>query len=208
MQGHGKVIAKEHFSRADLQLPVGIVLLPALVTRHIAMYLALMEEEAGVAEGAVMAQGTTEFSLLGVLAVLVIKQGLLVFGLVAAVLALEDGRLVALRMFCLHVFLQLVLALASKATYLTDQGLALVTQLVAAQLVSTMAAVGALVTLIPEISCVLPHVNAEVVLPLCHIATFSTHVVLIIRVGQHVFGKVAHISTSEVTQLAFVRLLS
>lgn len=113
------------------------------------MYLALMEEEAGVAEGAVMAQGTTEFSLLGVLAVLVIKQGLLVFGLVAAVLALEDGRLVALRMFCLHVFLQLVLALASKATYLTDQGLALVTQLVAAQLVSTMAAVGALVTLIP-----------------------------------------------------------
>lgn len=54
----------------------------------------------------------------------------------------------------------------------------------------------------------LPHMNIQVVLPLCHIATFCTHVVLIVRVGQHMLGKVAHISASEVAELAFVRLLS
>lgn len=54
----------------------------------------------------------------------------------------------------------------------------------------------------------LPHVNIQVVLPLCHIATLGAHVVLVVRVGQHMLGKVAHVSASEVTQLAFVRLLS
>lgn len=126
MQRHGNVIPKRSLGGIDFYLPAGIVLLPALVPRHIPMDLALVEEEAGVAEGAIRAEGTAEFPLLGVLAVLVVEQGLLVFGLVAAILALEDGHLVVLRVLRLHVLLQFVLALAGKAAHLTDQGLALV----------------------------------------------------------------------------------
>lgn len=47
------------------------------------------------------------------------------------------------------MLLQLVLALAGEATHLTDQTLTLVPQLVAAQLVSTVTPVRALVTLVP-----------------------------------------------------------
>lgn len=105
------------------------------------MNLALVEEEAGVAEGAVRAKGAAKLLLLGVLTVLVVQQRLLVLGLVGTVLALEDGHLVVLRVLCLHVLLQLVLALASKATHLADEAFALVPQLVAAQLVGTVAPV-------------------------------------------------------------------
>jgi hypothetical protein len=40
--------------------------------------------------------------------------------------------------------------------------------------------------LIPEIPCMFPHVHTQVVLPLGDIATFSTHVILGVGVGQHV----------------------
>lgn len=102
------------------------------------MNLALMEEEAGVTEGAVRTESTAKLLLLGVLAVLMVQQRLLVLGLVGAVLALEDRNLVVVRVLRLHVFLQLILALAGEAAHLADQAFALVPQLVAAQLVSTV----------------------------------------------------------------------
>lgn len=71
-----------------------------------------------------------------------------------------------------------------------------------------MAAVRALVALVSEIPCMFPHVHTQVVLPLGDIATFSTHVILGVRVGQHVLGQVAHVSACEVTQLTLVRFLS
>lgn len=113
------------------------------------MNLALVEEKAGVTEGAVRTEGTAKLLLLGVLAVLMVQQRLLVLGLVGAVLALEDRHLVVLRVLCLHMLLQLVLALAGEAAHLTDQTFTLVPQLVAAQLVSTVTPVRALVTLVP-----------------------------------------------------------
>lgn len=115
------------------------------------MNLAFMEKETSVAESTVSAQGTTEFSLFGMLAVLMVQEGLLVFSLVAAILALKSGYLIILGMFGLHVLLQLIFAFAGKATDLTNQRLALMTQLVAAQLISPMATIRTLVTLVPSI---------------------------------------------------------
>jgi len=148
-QGCAELAAQERLGRADLQLLAGVIFQPVLVTGDVAVNLALVEEEAGVAEGAVGAEGAAKLLLLGVLAVLVVQQRLLVLRLVGAVLALEDRHLVVLRVFHLHVLLQLVLALASKATHLTDQTFSLVPQLVAAQLVGTVAPVRALVALVP-----------------------------------------------------------
>lgn len=45
-------------------------------------------------------------------------------------------------------------------------------------------------------------------LPFGDIATFSAHVILGVGVGQHVLGKVAHVSACEVTQLTLVRFLT
>lgn len=118
-----------------------------------------MEKETRVAESTVSAQGATEFSLFGMLAVLMVQQGLLVFSLVAAILALKNGCLIILGVFGLHVLLQLIFALASKATDLTNQRLALMAQLVAAQLISPMATIGTLVTLVPSIRT---RVNQEI----------------------------------------------
>lgn len=115
------------------------------------MNLAFMEKETSVAESTVSAQGTTEFSLFGMFAVLMVQEGLLVFSLVAAILALKSGYLIILGMFGLHVLLQLIFAFAGKATDLTNQRLALMTQLVAAQLISPMATIRTLVTLVPSI---------------------------------------------------------
>lgn len=122
--------------------------LPDLVPRHVAMSLALVEEEGGVAEGAVVTEGTMELTEAGVLAVLMAQQGLLVAALVAAVATgVEWGWLAGVVLGC-HVLLQLILPLAYKGTHLTHQGLALVLQLVAAQLISPVAAIGALVALV------------------------------------------------------------
>lgn len=68
---------------SPLWLLAGIAELPDLVPRHIAMGLALVEEEGGVAEGAVVTEGTAELTKAGVLAVLMAQQGLLVAALVA-----------------------------------------------------------------------------------------------------------------------------
>lgn len=112
------------------------------------MDLALVEEEGGVAEGAVVTEGTPELTETGMLAVLMAQQGLLVAALVAAVVTgVEWGWLVGVVLGC-HVLLQLILPLANKGTHLTHQGLALVLQLVAVQLISSVAAIGALVALI------------------------------------------------------------
>lgn len=62
--------------------------------------------------------------------------------------------------------------------------------------------------LVPEVPCVLPHVHAEVVLPLGDIATLSAHVILGVGVRQHVLGQVAHVSAREVAELTLVRLLT
>lgn len=61
---------------------------------------------------------------------------------------------------------------------------------------------------VPEVPCVLPHVHAQVVLPLGDIATFGAHVILGVGVGQHVLGQVAHVTAREVTQLTLVRFLA
>lgn len=112
------------------------------------MGLALVEEQGGVAEGAVVTEGATELAEAGVLAVLVAQQGLLVAALVAAVATgVERGWLAGV-VLGRHVLLQLVLPLANKGTHLTHQRLALVLQLVAAQLIGPVAAIGALVALV------------------------------------------------------------
>lgn len=68
----------------------------------------------------------------GVLAVLMAEQGLLVAALVAAVATGVEWGWLARVVLGSHVLLQLILALANKGTHLTHQGLALVLQLVAA----------------------------------------------------------------------------
>lgn len=134
-----------------LWLLAGIAELPDLVPGHIAMGLALVEEEGGVAEGAIVTEGTAELTEAGVFAVLMAQQGLLVAALVAAVAAgVERGRLARLVLGG-HVLLQLILALAGKGAHLAHQGLALVSQLVAAQLISPVAAVGTLIALVSEV---------------------------------------------------------
>ena len=61
---------------------------------------------------------------------------------------------------------------------------------------------------VPKIAGVLAHVDIQVVLPLGDVSTLSAHEVLVIGMGQHVLGQVAHIAAREVTQLTLVRLLS
>ena len=122
--------------------------LPDLVPGHVAVDFALVEEEGGVAEGAVVAEGTVELSEAGVLAVLMAQQGLLVAALVAAVAAGVEWGGRARVVLGSHVLLQLILPLASEGAHLAHQGLALVPQLVAAQLISPVAAIGALVALV------------------------------------------------------------
>lgn len=53
-----------------------------------------------------------------------------------------------------------------------------------------------------------PHVDIEVVFPFGDISTLGTHVVLVLRVSEHVFREVGLISTPEVTQATFVGLLA
>lgn len=122
--------------------------LPDLVPGHVAVGFALVEEEGGVAEGAIVAEGTVELSEAGVLAVLMAQQGLLVAALVAAIAAGVEWGGRAGVVLGSHVLLQLVLPLASEGAHLAHQGLALVPQLVAAQLISPVAAIGALVALV------------------------------------------------------------
>ena len=129
-------------------LLVGTAELPDLVAGHIAMGLALVEEECGVAESAVVTEGAAELAQAGVLAVLVAQQRLLVAALVAAVAAGVERRRRTGVVLGSHVLLQLVLPLAGEGAHLAHQGLALVPQLVAAQLISPMAAIGALVALV------------------------------------------------------------
>ena len=112
------------------------------------MDLTLVEEECGVAEGTVITEGTMKLTEMGVFAVLMAQQGLLVAALIAAVAAgVEWGRCARVVLGS-HVLLELILPLARKGTHLTHEGLALVPQFVAAQLISPMAAVRALVALV------------------------------------------------------------
>lgn len=112
------------------------------------MGLALVEQEGGIAEGAIVTEGTMELTEAGMLAVLVAQQGLLVAALIAAVVAGVKWGWCARVVLGSHVLLQLILPLAGKGTHLTHQRLALVPQLVAAQLISPVAAIGALVALV------------------------------------------------------------
>lgn len=54
----------------------------------------------------------------------------------------------------------------------------------------------------------LAHVDVQVVLPLGDVPTLSAHEVLVVGVGQHVLGQVAHIPAREVAEFTLVRLLS
>lgn len=78
----------------------------------------------------------------------------------------------------------------------------------AAELVSSMAAVGTLIATISEVSGVLAHVYVQVVLPLGDIAALGAHVVLVAGVRQHVLGQIAHISAGELAALTLVGLLT
>lgn len=112
------------------------------------MDLALVEEEGGVAEGTVVTESAVKLPEMGVLAVLMAQQGLLVAALVAAVAAGVEWGGCARVVLGSHVLLKLILPLARKGTHLTHEGLSLVAQFVAAQLISPMAAVRALVALV------------------------------------------------------------
>lgn len=104
----------------------GIAELPNLVPWHVAMDLTLVEEECGVAKGTVVTEGTVKLTEMGMLAVLMAQEGLLVAALIATIAAgVEWGRCarVVLRS---HVLLKLILPLAGKGTHLTHEGLALV----------------------------------------------------------------------------------
>lgn len=79
--------------------------LPDLVPRHIAMGLTLVEEESGVAKGAIVTEGTVELTETGVLAVLMAQQGLLVTALVAAIAARVEWGWCARVVLGSHVFL-------------------------------------------------------------------------------------------------------
>lgn len=90
------------------------------------MDLTLVEEECGIAKGTVVTEGAVKLTEMGVLAVLMAQEGLLVAALIATIAAgVEWGRCarVVLRS---HVLLQLILPLAGKGTHLTHEGLALV----------------------------------------------------------------------------------
>lgn len=104
----------------------GIAELPNLVPWHVAMDLTLVEEKCGVAKGTVVTEGTVKLTEMGMLAVLMAQEGLLVAALIATIAAgVEWGRCarVVLRS---HVLLKLILPLAGKGTHLTHEGLALV----------------------------------------------------------------------------------
>lgn len=133
----------------SLWLLAGVTELPDLVPWHVAVDLALVKEEGGVAEGTVVAEGAAELPQAGVLAVLMAQQRLLVAALVAAVAAWVERGWGAWVVLGSHVLLQLVLALAGEGTHLAHQGLTLVPQLVAAELIGSVAAVRALVALVP-----------------------------------------------------------
>lgn len=90
------------------------------------MDLTLVEKECGVAKGTVVTEGTVKLAEMGVLAVFMAQEGLLVAALIATIAAgVERGRSarVVLRS---HVLLQLILPLTGKSTHLTHEGLALV----------------------------------------------------------------------------------
>jgi len=55
---------------------------------------------------------------------------------------------------------------------------------------------------------VLAHVDVQVVLPLGDVPALGAHEVLVVGVGQHVLGQVAHIPAREVAELTLVRFLS
>lgn len=113
------------------------------------MNLPLVKEQADPAEGGIVAERAAELLQLGVFAVLVVLQGLSVAGGVGTVAAPERSRPLVLTVFGRHVLAELVFALAGVGADLTHEGLGLVSQLVALQLVHTVAAVGALVTQVP-----------------------------------------------------------
>lgn len=90
------------------------------------MNFPLVQEEADATERGVEAEGTPKLFQLGVLAVLMILEGLSVAGSVCAVFALIDRLLLVLsRMFGQHVIAKLIFALASISTDLTHQCLGL-----------------------------------------------------------------------------------
>lgn len=57
---------------------------------------------------------------------------------------------------------------------------------------------------LPEISSVLAHVDVQVMLPLGDVPALGAHEVLVVGVGQHVFGQVAHIPACEVDRKSVV----
>lgn len=111
-----------------------------------------MQEEAGVAKCGVVAECTAEHTCLGVPAVLVAMQGLPVLCCVRAKLALVNRRLwiCICGVLELHMVAQFSLSLAGVCTHLTDQGLFLVTEFMAVQLVDAMATIWTLITFVPE----------------------------------------------------------
>lgn len=87
----------------------------------------LVQEEADAAEGRVRAEGASEFSQLGVPAVLMVLQRLSVAGGVRAVFAIVDGALfLRSRVFGQHVGAKLVLSLAGIGADLADERFCLV----------------------------------------------------------------------------------
>lgn len=90
-----------------LPLFLGVLFQPLGVSRDVAVSLAFVQEEPGVAEAAVRTEGAVELSAPGVSAVLVVVQNLPVLGGVRAEAAAVKSRrrnVLTRRVFELHVF--------------------------------------------------------------------------------------------------------
>lgn len=81
-------------------------------------------------------------------------------------------------------------------------------EFVAIQLVHAVTTIGALITLISEVSRMFPHMDVEIVLPFSDVSTFSAHKVLVVGVSEHMSGEVGLVSAPEITQATLVGLLT
>lgn len=134
------------------------------------MYLSLVQEQADGAEGAVGAESAAELLQPGVFTILMVLERLAVAAGISAVLTLVGCLLGPGGVLGQHVLMKFVLPLAGVSADLAHERLGLMSKLVAVELVSPVTVVGTLVTLVPEISGVFPHVYVQIVLPFCDVA--------------------------------------
>lgn len=125
---------------------------PFFVSGNVPVSLPLVQKQTDAAKRRVRTQSAGELLQLGVFAVFMILQSLAVGGGVGAVFAFVNGGgfVSVRRVLGEHVVAELILAFAGVGADLADEGLVLVSELVAAELVHAVTAVTALVTIIPE----------------------------------------------------------